>query len=152
MRATLHGLFGLVALLCVATFWMSTIVSEVFMSTANVAAVKNGVLAGMWVLIPAMAATGLSGLASPRRGRLTAIKTRRMKIAAANGLLVLMPSAYLLASLANAGRFDSLFYAIQTVELVAGGVNLTLLLLNARDGLRLSGRFSSRRARTAAAH
>ncbi|MCC7083093.1 MAG: hypothetical protein IT530_20695 [Burkholderiales bacterium] len=142
MKAKLHGFFGAVALLCIATFWVSTAISEAFLDLASVTAVKNAILAGMWVLIPAMAATGGSGfsLASSRRGRLVEVKARRMKLVAANGLLVLLPSAFVLASWANAGRFDGAFYALQALELLAGAANITLLALNLRDGLRLAGR------------
>lgn len=142
MKAKLHGFFGAAALLCIATFWSSTAVSELFLDLASVTAVKNAILAGMWVLIPAMAATGGSGfsLSSARRGRLVEVKARRMKLVAANGLLVLLPSAFVLASWANAGRFDGAFYALQALELLAGAANITLLVLNMRDGLRLAGR------------
>ncbi|MCC7327503.1 MAG: hypothetical protein IT521_11945 [Burkholderiales bacterium] len=148
MKSKLHGLFGAVALLCIATFWTSTVVSELFLSSVSVVAVKNAVLTGMWVLIPAMAATGGGGfsLARSRSGRLVEVKGRRMKGVAANGMLVLLPSAYVLASWANAGRFDGAFYALQGVELVAGAINITLLVLNMRDGLRLTGRLSPKRS------
>lgn len=147
MKSKLHGFFGAVALLCIASFWTSTVVSELFLDQASIVAVKNAVLTGMWVLIPAMAATGGSGfsLAASRQGRLVDAKGRRMKIAAANGLLVLLPSAWVLAAWANAGRFDSMFYTLQIVELVAGAANFTLLALNMRDGLRLSGRLTAKR-------
>jgi hypothetical protein len=48
--------------------------------------------------------------------------------------------------MANAGRFDTLFYGVQGLELVAGAVNVVLLSLNMRDGLRLAGRLSARPA------
>ena len=146
MKAKLHGFFGTVALLCIATFWVSTAISEAFLSQDSVTAVKNAILAGMWLLIPAMAATGGSGfaLAGARRGRLVEAKARRMKIVAANGLLVLLPSAFVLASWANAGRFDGAFYALQALELLAGAANITLLALNMRDGLRLVGRLPAK--------
>jgi len=144
MKSKLHAIFGAVAILCITTFWLSTVVSELFMDSASVAAVKNAVLSGMWLLIPSMAATGGSGfsLAKGRGGRLVGVKGRRMKIVAANGLLVLLPSAMMLASWANAGRFDSAFYVLQGVELLAGAVNFSLLALNMRDGFKLSGRFA----------
>ena len=145
MKAKLHGGAGAVALSCIVLFWSSTVVSELFLDQASVAAVKAAVLAGMWVLIPAMAAAGASGfsLARHRRGRLIGAKGRRMRIVAANGLLVLLPSAWMLASWADEGRFDGMFYAVQSLELLAGAVNCTLLALNMRDGLRLSGRLSA---------
>lgn len=142
MKPKLHALVGSIAILCIATFWMASLISELFLSAEGVVAVKNAILKAMWVLIPAMAATGASGFAlgRGRKGRLIDTKVRRMKIIAANGLLLLLPSAVTLAAMANQGRFDAIFYTIQAVELVAGGVNLALLALNMRDGLRLSGR------------
>lgn len=142
MKSKLHGISGTVALLCITIFWLSTVVSKLFMDQASVVAVKNGILNGMWLLILAMAATGGSGfaLAKGRSGRLVSGKSKRMRLVAANGLLVLLPSAFVLASWANAGRFDGLFYALQGVELLAGAVNFSLLVLNMRDGLKLSGR------------
>lgn len=149
MKSKLHGILGLVALLCILTFWLSTAVSELALDESSVVFVKNMVLAGMWVLIPALAATGGSGfaLARSRRGPLVQAKQRRMKLAAANGLLILLPSAFMLARWANAGQLDGRFYALQAVELLAGAVNITLLALNLRDGLRMAGR---RRAQLAA--
>lgn len=147
MRSKLHGILGAGALVSIITFWVSTVVSELFLDTVNVVAVKNAILAGMWVLIPMMIATGGSGfsLASARRGRLIDVKARRMKGVAANGLLILLPCAWVLATWANVGRFDAAFVALQAVELVAGAVNITLLTLNMRDGLRLSGRLALKR-------
>jgi len=57
-------------------------------------------------------------------------------------VLVLMPCAFFLASLATKGQFTDTFYAVQAVELVAGLVNLTLMGLNIRDGFRLTGRIA----------
>lgn len=142
MKSKIHGIAGALALVCIAIFWTCTVVSELFMSQASVAAVKNGILWAMWVLIPSMATAGASGfaLSRHRKGRLVDVKMRRMRFIAANGLLVLLPSAYALASMANVGRFDTVFYAVQALELVAGALNITLLTLNLRDGLRLARR------------
>jgi hypothetical protein len=147
MKSKFHAIFGSIAMLCIATFWLSTIVSEFFMDQASVTAVKNAVFSGMWLLIPSMAATGGSGfsLAKGRSGRLVSVKGQRMKLVAANGLLVLLPSAFVLASWANAGRFDGFFYALQAVELLAGAVNFSLLAMNMRDGLKLNGRLTPKR-------
>ncbi|WP_420224402.1 hypothetical protein [Pigmentiphaga litoralis] len=62
-----------------------------------------------------------------------------MKLIAANGLLILLPSAFFLAARANSGQFGTDFYAVQTIELVAGAANIVLMSLNVRDGLRLRG-------------
>ncbi|MFV0292431.1 MAG: hypothetical protein ACK5II_04110 [Paracoccus sp. (in: a-proteobacteria)] len=63
-------------------------------------------------------------------------KKKRMPIIAANGILVLIPSALYLSGKASAGTFDTGFYIVQSLELVAGAANIILLALNMRDGLR----------------
>jgi hypothetical protein len=147
MKSRLHAAFGAIALLCITTFWISTAVSELFLSHSSVAAVKNAILTGMWLLIPAMILTGVSGfvLGRARRGQLIDKKSQRMKMIAANGILVLLPCAFMLASWATAGRLDGDFYKVQALELLAGAVNITLLALNMRDGLRLTGRLTAKR-------
>nr|WP_093810821.1 hypothetical protein [Stappia sp. ES.058] len=132
----------------IATFWVSTAVSELFGSAQAIAAVKQAILYAMVVLVPALAITGASGfsLGKGRKGALLDAKRRRMPLIAANGILILVPSAVFLAMKARAGEFDTAFYAVQAVELVAGALNLFLIGRNIADGLAASGRLR-RRAR-----
>jgi hypothetical protein len=62
-------------------------------------------------------------------------------VIAGNGLLVLVPAAILLDRRASAGSFDTRFHVVQAIELVAGGLNLTLMALTVRAGLALSGSY-----------
>jgi hypothetical protein len=62
-----------------------------------------------------------------------------MPIIAANGILILIPSALYLASKGRAGEFDSAFYAVQRWNLQRVRPNITLLGLNMRDGLKMKG-------------
>jgi hypothetical protein len=142
----LHAAAGALALLCIASFWTSTVVSELFLDTGAIVAVKRAILLAMAVLVPALSATGATGfrLERGRGGALVHVKRRRMPVVAANGLLVLLPSAVFLHHKATAGELAALFMAVQALELAAGAVNLVLLGLNARDGLRLSGRLRGR--------
>lgn len=142
MPKLVHPLAAVLATLTIATFWLSTVVSELFGTQAVVVAVKTAIPWGFLLLVPALAATGGSGiaLARGRRGRLLGVKVKRMRLIAANGLVVLMPAALYLAHKAKAGEFDAAFQAVQALELVAGAANLTLLSLNLRDGLRMTGR------------
>jgi hypothetical protein len=64
-----------------------------------------------------------------------------MPFIAGNGILVLIPSALFLAAKAGSGAFDPTFYAVQSIELLAGAANIVLLGLNMRDGLRMKGRY-----------
>lgn len=56
------------------------------------------------------------------------------------GFFVLIPAALFLASKARVGEFDTAYYTVQALEVLAGATNITLLALNMRDGLRLKGR------------
>jgi len=146
MKKIVHPFAGALALLIVASFWISTVVVEIFGSEAAVIAVKTSIPWGFLILIPALAATGGTGIAMVRRARggLVGQKFRRMPIIAANGILILVPSALYLSYKASAGAFDGMFYGVQALELLVGVVNLSLIAMNMRDGLRLSGRIGKR--------
>lgn len=139
MKLWIHAAAGAIALITVSAFWLSTVTVEVLGDAAAITMVKACVLAGMAMLIPAMIVAGASGFSLGRGWKSPAVaaKKRRMRIIAANGLLVLVPSAFLLFSFAEAGRFDTLFTIVQAVEMIAGAVNIALLSLNMRDGLSL---------------
>lgn len=152
MRKTVHTLAALTATLCIATFVSSTLLVELFGSHETIATVKQLiVLPGLFILVSSIALTGVTGFAASRhrKGRLLEAKKKRMPIIAANGALILLPAAIVLERWAGSGAFDTGFHALQSVELVAGAVNLALMGLNIRDGLRLSGRRSTRRDSTA---
>lgn len=142
MKPVIHAGAGAVAMLCILSFWLATAISEVFLGTEAIVAVKLAILQGMWVLIPAMAITGGSGfaLSRGRSGRMVEAKKKRMPFIVLNGLLILLPSAFFLAHKAGSGEFDAVFYSVQVLELAVGFVQLTLIGLNFRDGLRLAGR------------
>jgi hypothetical protein len=148
MKSRAHAFFGSIALLCIFSFWTSTLISELFLSQAAIVTVKGTILQAMWILIPSMVATGGSGfvLAKNRSGRLVESKKKRMPFIALNGVLVLLPAAFYLHSKALAGDFDTNFYAIQAVELIAGATNLWLLSKNMYDGLKLAGRLRPKKS------
>ncbi|WP_088280750.1 hypothetical protein [Ideonella sp. A 288] len=138
-----HLIAGLLAPLCIATFFLSTLLTELLGSHVAVVQLKSLIVTpGLWIMVPLMVAAGGSGmwLAKLRKGRLVDTKKKRMPLIAANGLLVLVPCAIVLDRWAAAGSFDSAFYVVQAIELVAGAANLVLMGLNARDGLRMAGR------------
>ncbi len=146
MKPIIHAIAGTTAMLVIASFWLSTLVSEVFLDNAAVVAVKHAIVYGLFMLVPFMAATGGSGfaLSKTRKGWLIDRKKKRMVIIGTNGLLVMIPAAIFLNGKAAAGEFDALFYVVQAVELVVGVVQLTLMSMNFHDGLKLSGKLHPR--------
>ena len=148
MQKRIHPIAGFVGFLVILTFWTSTVVAELSGQAGAILAVKTGVLWGMILLIPSLAIAGGTGfrLAGPQAKGLAGAKKRRMPFIAANGLIVLVPCAVFLQRLAAAGDYGTVFYTVQAVELVAGLVNLTLMGLNIRDGLRMTKRRRQRKA------
>ncbi len=142
MKTRIHAIAGGIGFLMILTFWTSTVFSELFGSYETIANVKAMILRGMIILIPAMIIVGGSGMAlgGKRTDILASTKKKRMPIIAANGLLILLPMAFILADKAASGAFDTWFYGLQAIELLAGGTNLTLMGLNIRDGLRMTGK------------
>ena len=138
----IHILASSIGMLVILSFWSSTLLVELLGSIEQVVLVKRAIPWGLFVLVPAMAIAGISGskLARGRQVGLFAVKLRRMKIVAANGLLILVPAALFLASKATAGDLDGAFYVVQGLELLAGATNLTLMSFNVRDGRKLSGK------------
>jgi hypothetical protein len=148
MLKVIHALAGAIAILTIATFWVSTAAVEIVGSEAAVVAVKTTIPWGFLLLVPALAAAGGLGLAlaAGRRGGLIGAKLKRMRFIAANGVLILIPSALYLAMKARGNEFDAGFYAVQALELAAGATNIALLGLNMRDGLIMKGWLRARRA------
>ncbi|MFG6179603.1 hypothetical protein ACGTN6_20380 [Halomonas sp. THAF12] len=147
MKRTVHKLAAIAATLCIATFFLSTLLVELFGSQEAIATVKSLiVMPGLFILVPAIAVTGATGfaLSKNRKGRLLEAKKKRMPIIGANGILILLPAAIFLDQWASSGAFDTRFYLVQGMELIAGAVNLALMSLNIRDGLRLGGKLTAR--------
>ena len=142
MKPIAHVAAGTLAMLLVTAFLVGTIYAEFTMDHVLVAETKRLILYGICLLIPAMAIVGGSGF-SLGRGRVGGIvdaKKKRMRIIAANGLVVMLPSAVWLDMKASGAHFDASFVIVQCIEVAGGLVQLYLLGRNFRDGLKLSGR------------
>lgn len=142
MSRKLHAPAGIIGFLLILSFWSATVISELSGSAEAITTVKTTIVWGMLALVPSLALAGASGMAIGRRRRDAPVlaKKKRMPFIAANGVLVLIPSAVFLAAKAGAGTFDGWFYSVQAIELIAGAVNLSLMGLNIRDGLKMSRR------------
>jgi len=144
MAQLIHRLAAPTAIVCIALFFLATILVEIFGAAASIAQVKRLIVApGLLLLVPSLILTGASGfvLARSRETKSVRRKMLRMRFIAANGVLVLVPSAIFLAHWASIGAFNTGFYLLQSVELLAGAINLLLMAMNMRDGLKISGRF-----------
>lgn len=135
----IHKIAAILAFLFITSFLTSTIIADIFAIPAQIAQVKQTILLCIPGLILAMIATGKSAkILYP--GTMTGVfkvKQRRLKIAALNGTVILLPAALVLAKWSTLGQFDDLYWTVQIVEIIAGVTNLTMIGLNIRDGIRL---------------
>ena len=140
MIRRIHVAGALTASLAILTFWVSTISVELFGTETQIANVKDAITLGLFVLVPALAAAGATGAYMGRGStdRRILAKKHRMPFIAANGLLILVPAVIYLDRLASRGDFGATFATVQSIELAAGLVNLILMSLNIRDGVRLT--------------
>lgn len=83
MLKQVHFAAGLLSILTIATFFVATVLSEIFGTAATIASVKSlVVMPGLFILVPAIAVTGASGfqLSKSRQGRLITTKKKRMPL------------------------------------------------------------------------
>ena len=141
MIRTLHKLASLAALGLIGSFFLSTVTVELFGSFEAVAVVKRSILYGIFLLVPLMATAGITGnvLAKGKEGPLIREKKRRMPLIALNGMVVLIPAAYWLDTLASQGVFSRVFYSIQGIELFFGGLNIYWMTKNVLAGKKVAG-------------
>ncbi|MGB0129123.1 MAG: hypothetical protein WBP72_15895 [Rhodocyclaceae bacterium] len=136
----IHACAGAVAFATILAFWSSTLIAELFLSNTAVMATKQAILYGMWLLVPSIALTGASGVVLARRrpGQFADRKKVRMRLIAANGLVILIPASLYLASKASQGQFDGAFYSVQVLEVLVGAAQLFLMGRSFREGLAFS--------------
>lgn len=138
----IHAIAGVLAFVTILMFLSSSLATELWGSTDAIVSVKQAIAWALLILVPALIATGASGFAmagaSPKG--VLATKLKRMRLIAGNGILVLVPAVLFLAWKAGQDAFDAAFVVVQIVEFGAGSLNLVLMSLNIRDGLRMTRR------------
>jgi hypothetical protein len=132
VRVHLAAAVGAIAV--IVTFLTTSAVTELIGTWGEVRLLRHGILLGLPLLIVCLVTVALTGRRLGGRSRAPVVrrKQRRMQLAAAAGLVVLVPCAVVLNYRAVT--------ALEVTELVAGGLNLALLVLNFRDGRALARR------------
>lgn len=62
MKMTIHLIAGALALLTIASFWISTVAIELFGSEVAVIAVKTSIPRGFLIFVPVLAATSRTSM------------------------------------------------------------------------------------------
>ncbi|CAI3950561.1 hypothetical protein [Commensalibacter communis] len=134
-----HRIAGIIALMMLLIFWFSTVITELMGNVDYIKNVKSCIPYGFILLIPALMIVGGTGfkLAGKSQTPILQKKKTRMPFIAFNGLAILIPCAFYLRYLAIHEQFDLVFVFIQIIELIVGGINIALLILNVKAGLQL---------------
>ena len=141
MLRRLHPIAGVIGFATILTFWLSTVTSELFGSTAVVAAVKETIPWGFLIVVPALAIAGASGFRIAGASSDPRIDEEKAPHAVHRGERSFHSHAgrALSGGAGVARRVRDDLLCVQAIELVAGAINLTLMSLNIRDGLELDG-------------
>jgi hypothetical protein len=144
-RAHLAAAVG--AITFITTFLLSSTVTELIGNAADVNTLRQWIVFGLPLLVGCLAAAALTGRRLARKSRAAVIrrKLRRMQIVAAAGSVVLIPCALILDGLTAGASNGGVVSALEITEILAGALNLTLLVLNFRDGRGLTRRPRSAR-------
>ncbi|MDF9800169.1 hypothetical protein OKW21_005432 [Catalinimonas alkaloidigena] len=135
----IHCIMAVLAMLTIVSFFASSLVAELSGNEAIIIKVKTYIFYALLLMIIFMPALGLSGklLAGKSHHLLIQQKMRRVKLIVLNGI-VLVSLAILLYIRASNANIDDIFQALQLTELLLGGMNIYLMSLMIRDGLKLS--------------
>lgn len=138
---TVHIIATVIAALTIANFFTFSLIAEIKGSPNFIKQVKTAILYCLPILIIAMPILALSGkkLAGNSKNPLVVQKQKRMKFVAINGVLLISLAIYLYYH-ANFKVIDTTFLIAQITELFLGAINLGLIAMNIRAGMKLSGR------------
>ena len=138
---TVHIIATSIAVLTIGCFFSFSIIAEIIGNHEFITQVKTVILYGLPILLLAMPMLGITGkkLAGKSKSPIVATKMKRMKFVAFNGVVLISLAVYLYFRAINS-NIDSTFLGVQIIELLFGAINLTLLGLNIKAGMKLSGR------------
>ncbi len=142
-----HIIATSIAVLTIGCFFSFSLIAEIMGNQEFIKQVKTGILYCLPILVIAMPILGITGkkLAGKSQNPIVTTKMRRMKFVAFNGIILISLAIYLYFRATN-NNIDSTFLYVQIIELLFGAINLTLIGLNIKAGMKLSGRIKRNKA------
>lgn len=136
-----HFIATIVIGLTIVTFFSLSLIAEIKGDIQFIKSVKTFILYALPVMIIAMPMLKITGdiLAGRSSNATVLTKKRRMKLMNINGVCLVSLAVFLYYR-SHYHTIDLPFLVAQIAEFVFGLGNLTLIALNARSGLRLSGK------------
>lgn len=142
-----HIIATSIAVVTIGCFFSFSLIAEIMGNHEFIKQVKTEVLYCLPILLLAMPMLAITGkkLAGKSKSPIVATKMKRMKFVAFNGIILISLAIYLYFRAIN-NNIDSTFLGVQIIELLFGAINLTLLGLNIKAGMKLSGRIKRKTA------
>lgn len=138
---SIHVTATMVAMLSIATFFISSILAEISGDEALIRQVKEAIFFSLPLLLVAMPTLGISGnkLAGKSNHPIVLLKQKRMKFIIMNGIILTSLACFLYYR-SHYQSIDTVFLGVQFAEFGFGLINLSLIGLNINSGLKLSGK------------
>ena len=138
----IHVVATVIAVITIATFFISSLVAEINGNEAFIKEVKKTILFALPIMLIAMPALGITGnkLAGGSKNPIVVSKRKRMRFVFINGIGLITLACFLYYR-SHYQSIDTTFLVAQVAELALGLTNLILIGLNIRSGFQLSGRF-----------
>ena len=140
MKLRAHRASAIISTVCLEIFFLSTLYVVTQGSLESIALVKSLIVfPGFLVLIPAIAVAGATGYSFSTRksGGIVGQKRKRMPWIGIVVVLIILPAAVALNQWASDSRFGVEYYLLQTLELVAQGIIIYLMIMNIRAGRKI---------------
>lgn len=136
-----HLIATIVAALAIITFFSISLFAEIKGNEAFIKSVKAFILYALPVMILAMPILKITGdkLAGKSKSPLILAKVKRMKLILMNGM-ILISLAIFLYYRSHYQQIDGVFLIAQIAEFIFGLFNLSLIFINAKVGMQLSGK------------
>jgi len=136
-----HFIATIVAVITIVSFFSMSLYAEILGDHSFIKAVKEFIVYALPILIISMPSLAISGnkLAGKSKNALVMQKRTRMKFIMLNGFVLVFLAIYLYYR-SNFQEIDTTFFVLQLAEFAFGLSNLTLIGLNARNGMQLSGK------------
>lgn len=137
----IHFLATIVAVMTILSFFSISLYAEILGEKTLIKTVKEFILFALPIMIISMPSLAISGnkLAGKSKNSLIIQKSRRMKFIMFNGFVLVFLAIYLYYR-SHYREIDNTFFLLQLTEFAFGLINLTLIGLNARNGMQLSGK------------
>mgnify|MGYP003402904894 FL=1 len=141
----IHLVATIIAVVTIATFFTISLIAEIRGDQVFIKAIKALILYALPLMIFAMPCLAITGnkLAGKSKNALVEIKKKRMKFVMLNGI-ILVSLAIFLYYRSHFQSIDGVFLTFQIAEFVFGLTNLSMIILNARNGMQLSGKLKRR--------